>query len=115
MISLQTGAVRKVPAPGTITALAWPAHGGLLVMVTAYRSGGHIWRRHDDSRGTWEALSGKSENYGLSWIAAGRDGATLAAVRYDDMMPVVTWIGNLFGRPGSFAYYNNVVLIHVPR
>jgi Tol biopolymer transport system component len=112
-VSVQTGEVKKVAAPEQITALTWPTGGALFAMLNK-RPQGQIWR-YDVAGNTWEALSSKSDNYAISWLAAAPGGSTLAAVRLEDMMPVVSWIGNFFGRPGNFVNYSNVVLIHPRR
>jgi Tol biopolymer transport system component len=110
LVSTQTGKIRKVAAPGIVWSLAWPSHGGLFATIDA-----SIWRL-DVARGSWEAISQKPDRYSASRICATPDGATLVAIRLDDMMPFLSWVTGWFGKPiGQFAYYSDVVLIHLPR
>jgi hypothetical protein len=108
-VSTQMGQIRKVAAPGNVWWLAWPAHGGLFATVEA-----SIWRL-DVARGSWDAISQRPDRFAVQ-ICATPDGATLAAIRLEDMTPFLSWVTGLFGRPiGQFAYYSDVVLIHLPR
>jgi len=109
LVSVQTGQIRKVRAPGFAAGLAWPAHGGGLFALID----GRIWR-HDIARSAWDPITAEHDRYGLR-IAAAADGSTLAVVRHQDVMPTVTFFGNLIGLKSLDVFYSDVVLIHLAR
>jgi dipeptidyl aminopeptidase/acylaminoacyl peptidase len=142
LISVASGAERKVAAPvaqgsknnesqevapGVFrpfhVAVVWPARAGLMAIYNQ-----QVWRydparndparndpaRNDAARSSWTAVT-ERENFGWR-LEAAPDGATLAAVRFDEVAPVAAWFGRLFGFAAlSQARYSNVILIHLAR